>query len=433
VDARHKAGHDETIDDLMSLPSSVDVAIIGAGAAGLGAAQALKHSGLSTIVLEARDRAGGRAHTIEAAPGITFDLGCGWLHSADENSFVKIAGQLNFEIDKALPPWRERAYGKAFPQSERDAFIRALDEFYQRADAAAQQARTEGRDSPADLCLEPGNRWNPMIDAISTYINGCELDQVSILDMDAYEDTNINWRVRRGYGALIAAYGADCPLAFNCNVTLIDHSGKRVRIETSQGTLEASKVIVTVPTNLIADEAIRFHPALPEKVDAARGLPLGLADKVMLALDEPEQLPKDGNLRGATMRTEMGTFHLRPFGQPCIEGFFGGRFAQALEDAGDGAIAAQSIDEIAGFLGNDYRRKLKPLSESRWSHDPFARGSYSHALPGHAGMRAVLAAPVDGRLFFAGEATSPGFFSTAHGARDSGERAAEEVIAALAG
>jgi monoamine oxidase len=422
-------GHNETIDDPMSLPSSVDVAIIGAGAAGLGAAHALKNSGLSTIVLEARDRVGGRAHTIQAAPGITFDLGCGWLHSADENTFVEIAERLNFEIDKTLPPWRERAYGKAFPQSERDAFIRALDEFYGRADAAAQQARTTGHDSAADVCFEPGNRWNPMIDAISTYINGCELDQVSILDMDAYEDTNINWRVRRGYGALIAAYGASCPLALNCKVALIDHSGKRVRIETSQGTLNADKVIVTVPTNLIADEAIRFHPALPAKVHAARGLPLGLADKVMLALDEPEQLPKDGNLRGATMRTEMGTFHLRPFGQPCIEGFFGGRFAQALEDAGDGAIAAQSIDEIAAFLGNDYRRKLKPLSESRWAHDPFARGSYSHALPGHAGMRAVLAAPVDGRLFFAGEATSPGFFTTAHGARDSGERAAGEVMA----
>ena len=88
-----------------------------------------------------------------------------------------------------------------------------------------------------------------------------------------------------------------------------------MRIETSQGTLTAGKVIVTVPTNLIADEAIRFHPALPAKVDAARGLPLGLADKVMLALDEPEALPKDGNLRGATMRTAMGSFHLRPFGQ----------------------------------------------------------------------------------------------------------------------
>ena len=89
--------------------------------------------------------------------------------------------------------------------------MRAIDEFYDRAEQAAVEAEASGRDGAANLCLEPGNRWNPMIDAISTYINGCELDQVSILDMDAYEDTNINWRVRRGYGALIAAYGALVP------------------------------------------------------------------------------------------------------------------------------------------------------------------------------------------------------------------------------
>jgi monoamine oxidase len=416
----------------MSLPSEVDVAIIGAGAAGLGAARALEKSGLSVIVLEARDRVGGRAHTIMAAPDITFDLGCGWLHSADKNSFVGIAKQLNFEIDKTRPPWREQAFDAAFPLKERADFIEALDAFYDRAEEAARKAAKSGRDSEASAYLEPGNRWNPMIDAISTYVNGSELDSVSVVDTHAYEDTEINWRVRRGYGALMVAYGAPCPLALNTQVTLIDHCGRRVRVETSQGTLTADKVIVTVPTNLIADESMRFHPALPAKVAAARGLPLGLADKVMLAVNEPETLPKDGNLRGATMRTAMGTYHLRPFGQPCIEGFFGGRFAQALEDSGDGALAAQAIDEISGFLGNDFRRKLKPLSESRWAHDPFARGSYSHALPGHAGDRALLATPVDNRLFFAGEATSPNFFSTAHGARDSGERAAGKVTASLA-
>jgi monoamine oxidase len=412
----------------MSLPSSVDVAIIGAGAAGLGAARALEKSALSLIVLEARDRVGGRGHTIMAAPDVTFDVGCGWLHSADKNSFVAIAEELKFEIDRNRPPWREQGYNAAFPSEQRLEFMRALDAFYDRAEEAARS----GRDAPASVWLEPGNRWNPMIDAISTYVNGSELDRVSILDMDAYEDTGLNWRVRRGYGALMAAYGAPCPLALNTEVTLIDHSASRVRIETSKGTLSAGKVIVTVPTSLIAEKAIRFHPALPSKVDAARGLPLGLADKVTLLLDEPDHLPKDGNLRGATMRTAMGAYHLRPFGQPCIEGFFGGRFARQLEDAGDGAIAAQAIDEIVAMLGSEYRRRLKPLAESRWAQDPFARGSYSHALPGHAGKRAVLAAPVDNRLFFAGEATSPNFFSTAHGARDSGERAARELMGSLA-
>jgi len=408
----------------MSLPSSIDIAIIGAGAAGLGAAHALKKAGVCFVVLEARDRAGGRGHTVMASPHVTFDLGCGWLHSADKNSFVAVADQLGFEVDKTLPPWRDRAFGEVFPDREREQFYVAIDDFYDRLAEAALQ----GKDSPASRYLEPDNRWNPMIDAISTYVNGSELDRVSVLDTDAYEDTGINWRVRRGYGALMAAYGVPLPIHFNCEVTLIDHSARRLRIETSKGTLTADKVIITVPTNLIAQEAIKFYPALPTKIDAAAGLPLGVDEKVTLALAEPEALPKEGNLRGLTMRTEMGTYHLRPFGQPCIEGFFGGRYAKQLQDAGDGAIAAASIDEIVSFLGNDFRGKLKPLRESRWAHDPFARGAYSHALPGQAHQRAVLAAPVDDRLFFAGEATSPNFFSTAHGAHDSGERAANEVL-----
>src|SRR3984885_14791495 len=104
---------------MSSLPSEVDIAIIGAGAAGLGAANALKNSGLSTIVLEARDRIGGRGHTVMAAPGIAFDLGCGWLHSANKNSFVSIAERLNFEIDKTRPPWREQSFDTGFPLRER--------------------------------------------------------------------------------------------------------------------------------------------------------------------------------------------------------------------------------------------------------------------------------------------------------------------------
>src|SRR5258708_34081004 len=108
----------------MSLPSEVDVAIIGAGAAGLGAARALENSGLSVIVLEARDRVGGRGHTIQVAPDVTFDLGCGWVHSADKNSFFKIAEKLNFEIGKNLPPRPRGGLGKVLPQVQADDLIR---------------------------------------------------------------------------------------------------------------------------------------------------------------------------------------------------------------------------------------------------------------------------------------------------------------------
>src|ERR1039458_6034904 len=125
----------------MSLPSEVDVAIIGAGAAGLGAARALENSGLSIIVLEARDRVGGRGHTIMAAPDIAFDVGCGWLHSADKNSFVDIAARLNFDIDKTRPPGREQTLDAGFPPKERADFIEAIDEFYERAEQAAKSGR----------------------------------------------------------------------------------------------------------------------------------------------------------------------------------------------------------------------------------------------------------------------------------------------------
>jgi len=409
----------------MSLPSHIGVAIIGAGAAGLGAAQALQGSGLSALVLEARDRIGGRAQTVSLPNDVIFDVGCGWLHSADKNLFVPIAETLGFAINRNRPPWQQQTFDAGFPLADREAFLAELNDFFERVDDDAK----DNPDRPASDLLTPGNRWNAQIDAVSTYINGCELDQASIHDLAAYEDTEINWRVEKGYGALIAAYGASCNIALGTQVTLIDHSGPRLTLHTSRGTLTADQVIVSVSTNLLAQEKIRFTPALPDKVNAAAGLPLGLADKVMLALGVPGDLPADGNLRGRSGMAKTGAYHLRPQGMACIEGYFGGTYARELEDAGDGALAQAAIDEIAGLLGNDYRKKLTPLASSRWAHDDFARGSYSHALPGHADDRAILAAPVDGRLFFAGEATSPNFFSTAHGALESGFRAAKEILA----
>src|SRR6202040_1847731 len=157
---------------------------------------------------------------------------------------------------------------------------------------------------------------------------------VSVQDSNRYADSGVNWRVAEGYGAAIAAQAAGLPIRLNCPVMLIDHRGKRLAIETALGTVAADAVILTVPTPVIAAQGIRFRPELTDKAAAASVLPLGLADKLVMTVEAPELLPMDGHLIGDSNKTATGSYHLRPFGRPLIEGFFGGRLAHDLEAAG---------------------------------------------------------------------------------------------------
>ncbi|MET0873605.1 MAG: FAD-dependent oxidoreductase, partial [Pseudolabrys sp.] len=102
-------------------------------------------------------------------------------------------------------------------------------------------------------------------------------------------------------------------------------------------------------------------------------------------------------------------------------------WARSLEKAGEAEAVSFAIGELRDLLGSDFARGLSPLAVTRWGQEPFIRGSYSHALPGHAAARAVLARPVSERLCLAGEACSPENFSTAHGAWQSGLSAADWI------
>ena len=409
-------------------PLHTDVAVIGAGAAGIAAARACRARTLNVLTLEARSRPGGRAFTT-LAEGWPVDLGCGWLHSADRNPLVPIARDLGFEVDERTPPWRDTNAALGFARGEQRAFRAAQAAFYERLEEAAKSPG----DRPAADLLDPNEPWNPLIDAVSTYVNGTELDRLSTRDFVNYDDTEINFRVVEGYGALFARLAADTPIVFDCAARVIDRSGARLRIETDKGDVHARAVIVTVPTGVIASGALRFAPDLPEKVEACGALPLGIANKLFLAVSGAEELPENARLFGARDRVGTGAYHLRPFDRPLIEGYFGGALARELEAGGLAGFADFAIGEIAAALGSSWKSRLRPLCVSAWASDPFALGSYSHALPGEWGRRAVLAEPVEERIFFAGEATSPHDFSTAHGAWESGERAADEAARALSG
>src|SRR5262249_29499873 len=116
---------------------------------------------------------------------------------------------------------------------------------------------------------------------------------------------------------------------------------------------------------------------------------------------------------------------------PLIEAYFGGQLADDLEREGERAFADFATWELTRVLGSDFARRIRPVRCSLWRSDEYARGSYSYALPGHHGDRARLAAPVDGRIYFAGEACSLQSFSTAHGALITGHDAAEKALAGL--
>lgn len=406
--------------------ADIDVVVIGAGAAGLAAAQRLRTAGQSVAVLEARRRIGGRAWTKRFDEDWWLDLGCGWLHSADENEWAAIAAERRLTIDHTPPPWGKQTGNIGFAPAEHREFRAAIARFY----ANLEQSADSPTDRAASHLLEPGGRWNPLINAISSYINGVELDKVSTQDFANYRDTGVNWRVLQGYGTLITSYGDGLDLTLDCPVRAIDHADTRLNIITPHGNIRAHAAIVSVPPSIISEGALRFAPELPDKMAAALALPLGLADKLFLHLDQPDELPKDGHLFGAIERSDSASFHLRPFGRPLIEAYFGGALARQLETDGEAAFAAFAIDQLVALLGGGMRRRLRPIAASAWASDPYARGSYSYAMPGHAPARAVLGAPVDDRLFFAGEACSIHDFSTAHGAYRTGVAAAEQLLAA---
>jgi monoamine oxidase len=405
---------------------TVDLVIVGAGAAGIAAARRLRGTGLRVVMIEAADRLGGRAWT-RTVEGHPLDLGCAWLHSGDRNPWTGIAADLGLAVDRTPPPWGEQAGDRNFTPAEQADADRAIAAFERRLRAVSPDS-----DVAADA-LEPGNPWNGLLQAVSGYVNGAALEQVSARDHVAYDeaDTGVNWRVREGMGTAIVAAAAGTDFVTGCRVTAVDLPAGGVWLETTAGPVAARAAILTVATDVLASGAVRLPRTLDHKREAAAHLPLGLADKIVFALDGAEGFDPDTHAVGNPRSAETGAYHLRPFGRPLIEGFYGGIAARMLHDLGEAGAIAFALDDLAGLFGTDVRRRLRPILRTDWTAAPFVGGAYSHALPGRSAARAVLAEPVERRLFFAGEACSAVDFTAAHGAHATGTAAAAAALAAL--
>lgn len=404
----------------------VDFLIVGAGAAGIGAARRLSELGASPLLLEAMDRVGGRAET-RVVNGHALDLGCGWLHSGDRNAWTAIAERSGFTVDRRPAVWGQQFRDFGFPPEDQAAAGTAFEEWTDRlADAPPASDR-------ASDAFVPDGPWNGFIAAMTGFISGVGPERISAKDYVTYDEasTRNNWRVVGGYGALIAA-SLPPPVTVRTGVAVqcIDFTRDGVAVTTTVGLIQARAVILTVSTEVLASGAIRMPADLEPWQASAASLPLGRNEKVFLEIVGDAPFENETSVLGNPRTRATGSYYIRPLGAPFIECFLGGDGASVVDQGLDEGFEF-ARDELAGLFGSDAKRFLHPFAASQWHGTTSIGGAYSCALPGHAGARACLARPFDDRVFFAGEATHPFDFTTAHGAHDSGVRAADEALAAI--
>jgi monoamine oxidase len=416
------------------MTGEVDIAIVGAGAAGLAAARRARDFGLSFAVLEAKGRIGGRTHTDTDTFGTAWDRGAHWLHSAAINPLTRIAGALD-QPYLARESFRGRHLnlgGRWASDAERDDYNDTIEAAFEAVDALGAR----GLDVPAAQALDAGGRWYRLIEHVHEAISGFPPERISALDLHRYYDSGENWPLVRGYGALIEAYGASVPVSLDTPVSAIDRGGRGVVLETPRGAVKARAAIVTVSTNVLARGLIRFSPALPAALQAAlEGVPTGAANKVALkfsrnVFDMPDTSYASLMDERAPSRHAV-SFQIRPFGSELAIAYLGGRFAEEMEREGEAAMIDMARAALADMFGSSVLDHVVGVAATAWSSDPHMLGAYSCALPGHAGDRAKLAEPLDGKVFLAGEAVHPSWFSTVQGAYLSGIHAVERAAAAI--
>lgn len=406
-----------------------DVVIIGAGAAGIGAAKAAQRIGLKFVMLEASHRIGGRAYTESPAPDVYFDLGCHWLHAASRNPFTQLLRPYGMQVGPWA--WHTHFYQEGSWMDSHGDFLTFEANVYQ----AMQELARQGRDVSVAEVYDREHKWAPFYDYVVSLLFSVDPDQVSVREFTDFEYTGEgeDWPVREGYGTMIDRYGSDLPVNLNTPVTEIDATGKGVLVKTQRGEISASKVIVTASTGVLNANDIRFKPRLPAwKRDAMHSLQLGNHNRICLIYDRNVFADHPGQTATCLDGDEIPMyFEIRPFGQNYAVGSTGGRFADWLERAGQEASIDYAREKLVRMFGSDAGKNVVKSVVTAWRGDPWVRGAYSATAPGRHGARKDLSRPVDDRIFFAGEATSLNFMATAHGAFISGVRAALEVAASV--
>lgn len=423
------------------------VLVIGAGIAGLSAARELQRLGYTVTVLEARDRIGGRVWTVrDPARGLALDMGASWIHGVTGNPIAALARELGLatqptNYDNNLLFDTDGVEASAALEADVEALFDAVMEAVEEINAARQADGLPDMSLGAAIASAADNlglsaiqrrRLNFTVNTTIEHEFAADVSQLSLYHWDegkAYRGGDVIFA--NGYDQIATALADGLTIRTGVVATRIAYTADNITVSTNAGDFVADYAVIAIPVGVLKQGEIEFAPALPAaKQQAIARLGSGVLNKTFLIFPQRfwERAPELLNYISVEKGRWCEALNLAHYvDKPVLLWFNAGEYGAALEALSDAEITAAAMATMRTLYG-DAIPAPEAVHITRWLSDPFARGAYSSLAVGATpDDRAALAAPVAGRLFFAGEATHRNYPSTVHGAYLSGLEAADAL------
>ncbi|MFN3982991.1 MAG: flavin monoamine oxidase family protein, partial [Caldilinea sp.] len=423
------------------------VLVIGAGVAGLSAARELQQLGYTVTVLEARNRVGGRVWTVhDPSRGLALDMGASWIHGVTGNPIATLADQqgLATHLTNYDNNWLYDTNGAEASDALELSIEALFDEVMEAvAEIAAARQAADLPDISLDAAIASAAddlglniiQRRQLAFSVNTTIEhefAADVSQLSLYHWDegkAYRGGDVVFA--NGYDQIATALADGLTIRTGVVATRIAYTADNVTVSTNAGDFVADYAVITIPVGVLKQGEIEFAPALPAaKQQAIARLGSGVLNKTFLIFPQRfwDRAPELLNYISAEKGRWCEALNLAHYvDKPVLLWFNAGEYGAAIEALSDGEITAAAMATMRTIYG-DAIPEPEAVHITRWLSDPFARGAYSSLAVGATpGDRAALAAPVAGRLFFAGEATHRDYPSTVHGAYLSGLEAANAL------
>ena len=415
------------------------VVVIGAGISGIAAAEHLKSRGVDVLVLEARDRVGGRIHSLTSETGHVFEIGAGWIEGTEENPLVGLAEKLNLPTqsdDGENTIWFDAA-GRKMPADATEKIGSHFEGWVSHLETLRATQRT---DVPLETALESYAAAAEMDNeaktglhfSLATEIEADYAGDRSELSLQHFDSDrgrgDESLIVPDGYDQIVKRLASKLDIRLKERVRVIDSRRDGISVETENLKVEAQQAIVTVPLGVLQAGTIRFRPELPErKRRAMQALKMGTLHRTYFIFKEAfwsEGVHTFYHVGAWPAFINMQFYN----GQPALLAFHGGKAGRRLDAMGDAEIGREGMAILRKLFGEKIPEPAQVIA-SHWEQDSLSRGTYSFIPVGATPSDYdAMAEPVGGKLYFAGEATNRKDPATVHGAYLSGKREGRRIL-----